>query len=155
MLPCIVARALGVLSVVSLASAQGPGVNRPIEPTSSYQVRTIQGFRVLVSRRLLEQKGEADEVLGELGKQLEAITKVVPAEPLARLRRVPFWVERDFVPDKAAVFRPSAENLRARGRTRTRPAAWRSPTRGTSSTGHAKSSPSLPSTSWPTRTIST
>jgi hypothetical protein len=115
MSPRIVALALSVLSIASWASAQGPGVKRPIEPTSSYQVRTIHGFRVLFSARLLEHKSEADEVLDELSKQLEAISKVVPAEPLRMLRRVPFWVERDFLLDKAALFRPSAENLRARG----------------------------------------
>lgn len=97
------------------SAAQGQATPHPGHSFSDYKEQTIQGFHVLVNKELLEHKSEADEVLGELSAQLEKVVKTVPPKPLGRLRKVRFWVERDLVPNKAAVFRVSAEGLLKRG----------------------------------------
>ena len=66
---------------------------------------------MLVNRRLLEHEREAAELLDELGSQLEKVSRVLPPGPLARLRKVRFWVERAATPDKAAEFHPSVNWL--------------------------------------------
>lgn len=105
---------LATSAALLLVKAEEPAA-RPFDPTSAYEPRTVHGFRVLVNKRLLEHEGEAQEVLAELGSQLEKVSRVVPENRLARLRSVWFWVERDARPDKAAEFHPSAGWLRDHG----------------------------------------
>ncbi|MHC4653970.1 MAG: DUF6259 domain-containing protein [Planctomycetota bacterium] len=63
-------------------------------PTSDYSSRKIEGWKVLVNNELLSEHVQlADEVLKLLKQQLYQITRVVPAEPLKELRRIPIWTE--------------------------------------------------------------
>jgi hypothetical protein len=67
----------------------------PWDPTSDYTPRSIEGWRVLVNKRLLTK--EHEELHAQTMKLLEdhlyRITRVVPAGPLAKLRKIPIWVE--------------------------------------------------------------
>jgi hypothetical protein len=63
-------------------------------PTSDYSSRKIEGWKVLVNDELLSEHAQlADDVLKLLKQQLYQITRVVPAESLKELRRIPIWVE--------------------------------------------------------------
>ena len=77
-----------------VAGADG-GVAYHNDPIGSYQSRSIAGFTVLVSQRLAEHPAEADASLLELVRQLDQIARVVPPRPLAELRKVSIWLERD------------------------------------------------------------
>lgn len=101
-------------ALLALPPAQAPR-DRAYDPTSAYEARVIEGFTVLVNRRLLGAPEEAREALGELGAQLKEVVRVVPPAPLARLREVRIWVERAARPDKAAEFHPSEAWLRDNG----------------------------------------
>jgi hypothetical protein len=98
-----------------LLAAQAPTRARPFDPTSDYEERDMQGFAVLVNRRLLEHKREANAALRELASQLERVARVVPPQPLAELRQVRIWMEWAHRPDKAAEFHPSVRWLRQNG----------------------------------------
>lgn len=80
-------------TVKSLARA----AERPdkVAPTSSYAKRTVEGWSVLLNPKLVAYPSLCDAVVKELTAQLFQITRVVPAGPLAKLRRVPIWVEVD------------------------------------------------------------
>jgi hypothetical protein len=84
----------------------GPAVKRP-SPTSVYEKREIAGFTVLVHPDLIARSEDAAEALAEMEKQLNAITKVVPAKPLAEIRKVRIWLEWDSYGASAAQFHPS------------------------------------------------
>jgi acetyl esterase/lipase len=80
--------------------------------------QTIEGWRVHLSRRLLEEQSEAvATALPLLRRQLQEIVRVVPAAAVARLREVPLWFspEYDGVPGRAE-YHPGAEWLRENGR---------------------------------------
>jgi hypothetical protein len=64
-------------------------------PTSAYESRTIEGWQVMLTPKLVADRTLCDAVVKTLGSQLFQITRVVPAKPLAKLRRIPIWVEVD------------------------------------------------------------
>lgn len=64
------------------------------DPTSAYREQDIEGWRVLVNEKLLVETNLCEQTLKLLAAQLYQIVRVVPAEPLAKLRRIPIWVER-------------------------------------------------------------
>jgi hypothetical protein len=97
------------LAIPTPATAGGP------DPTSAYTKRSIQGFTVLVNRRVLDHKKEAAEALEEVNARLERIAHVVPPKPLDRLRKVRIWVGWASHPEKLTEFHPSAEWLRENG----------------------------------------
>jgi len=65
------------------------------DSTNSYVDQQIEGWRVLVNKRLLveDQQELRDKTLRLLGDHLYRITRVVPADALNKLREVPIWVE--------------------------------------------------------------
>jgi len=63
------------------------------DPVEAYRERQIEGWRVLVHEKLLARTNLAEQTLKLLEVQLWQITRVVPAEALARLRQIPIWVE--------------------------------------------------------------
>lgn len=97
------------LAIPISATAAGP------DPTSAYAERSVQGFTVLVNRRVLEHEKEAAEELKEVDTQLGRIARVVPLRPLARLRRVRIWLEWASDAEALTVFHPSAQWLRENG----------------------------------------
>ena len=96
------------LAIPTPATAEGP------DPTSAYAKRSVQGFTVLVNRRLLEHKEEA-EALKELNAHLGRIASAVPPKPLAKLRKLRIWLEWANNSNSLVVFHPSAQWLRENG----------------------------------------
>jgi hypothetical protein len=77
------------------------------DPTDRYESRTVQGWAVLINPEVLKHPDEAKATLAELDAQLKKITAVVPAKPLAELKKVRIWVEWEAKPNGAAEFHPS------------------------------------------------
>ena len=114
----------------SISSAEGEEAIG-YDPTDSYKVTEIHGWKVYVQKRLYRQKKEVGkEALAILENQLFKVTRAVPEEKLARLKEVPIWlcdrkdgpihyhpakewlVDNDYNPDKAkAVDISRAENI--------------------------------------------
>jgi hypothetical protein len=65
------------------------------DPTDNYVEQQIEGWRVLVNKRLLEgeQQELREQTLRLLGDHLYRVTRVVPADALNKLREVSIWVE--------------------------------------------------------------
>lgn len=77
---------------------------RPVA-AGGYRRSVIEGWTTHVSNRLLTEQPQATErALALLGEQLRQITKVVPAGPLAEVRKVPLWLSPPY-----AGFGPTAE----------------------------------------------
>lgn len=102
------------MNTILLLLAIGHSPDRP-DPTSAYQVRTVEGFRVLVHPRVLEHEADAAAAMTELRAQLETIARVVPPKPLADLRKVTIWIEWNAKPNGAAEFHRSADWLKENG----------------------------------------
>jgi hypothetical protein len=116
--PSVLALALGLATLAAPEIAPPSPETRPaFEPTSDYVVKHVEGWDVLVSRRLL-RKGERE--LGErtlrlLGDHLYRITRAVPPGALANLRRIPIWVELAEGHHPCMCYHPSADWLREHG----------------------------------------
>lgn len=85
---------------------------------TGYETRSIEGWSVQISRRLLDEQADAvAAALPLLRAQLQEIVRVVPAAAVARLREVTLWFspEYDGVPGRAE-YHPDAGWLRANGR---------------------------------------
>lgn len=92
-----------------------PEVRHPrLDPTSTYQKQSIHGFTVLINPVVLTHPQAARAMQDELTSQLAAISQVMPAKPLAVLRKVWIWVEWDNR-EGAAEFHPSAAWLQQNG----------------------------------------
>lgn len=88
----------------------------PFDPTESYDVRTIEGWKVRVNQRLLRDEPElAAGVLALLQNHLYQATREVPAPALAKIRTVTLWVELDDPMVVAACYHPDAGWLRGHG----------------------------------------
>jgi hypothetical protein len=86
----------------------------PWDGIDRYEERKIEGWRVLVNKALLkkDQQELCDETLKQLGHQLYEITRVVPADALTKLRKVPVWVELAHPRHPCMCYHPSADWLR-------------------------------------------
>lgn len=84
-------------------------------PTSAYKRESVQGFTILIHPEVLAHQQEAKEMRAELSQQLTAISRNVPAKPLAALRKVRIWVEWAKRSQGAAEFHPSAQWLNQHG----------------------------------------
>lgn len=85
------------------------------DPVSAYEERDIEGWKVFVNQKLLADTNLCNETLKLLGAQLYQITRVVPAGPLAKLRQIPFWVERSDPLFPCMCFHESPDWLREHG----------------------------------------
>lgn len=76
--------------------------------------KNIEGWKVLVSDRLLQNEQKATErALELLTQQLQEITRVVPAEAVTELRKVPLWFSPAYPGVKQrAEYHPGADWLR-------------------------------------------
>ena len=85
---------------------------------ASHQTNSIEGWRVLVSERLLaEDKAATDKALELLRLQLQEIVRVVPAPAVTELRKVPLWFSPEYPGVKPrAEYHPGAGWLRDNGR---------------------------------------
>ena len=85
----------------------------PYDPTDAYDVRMIEGWRVLVNKRFVEQEPKlCDETLKLLAAQLYQITRMVPAPAVEKLRKVTIWVEEDEPHHKCMAYHPDRGWLR-------------------------------------------
>ena len=101
------------LSLILTACLALPGA----EPTESYTVKDIEGWRVLISAELMKKEHESlrADALKLLESQLYQITRVVPAEALAKLRKVTIWVERAHPRHPCMCYHVSPEWLKQHG----------------------------------------
>jgi hypothetical protein len=101
------------LSLILTACLALPGA----EPTALYSVKQIEGWRVLISAELMKKEHESlrGDVLKLLESQLYQITRVVPTEALAKLRKVTIWVERAHPRHPCMCYHVSPEWLKQHG----------------------------------------
>jgi hypothetical protein len=93
----------------------GNVTTQPI-PTSQYEVRTIEGWKVYVNRILLnEQAPVGADALKVLAGKLYDITRVVPERKCAELKKVPLWLGVDDGPNDRAQYHPSPDWLKKHG----------------------------------------
>lgn len=105
---------VGMLLVL-VVSALAIGAEPP-KPTS-HTKRDIEGWTVHIDARLLEgpDRELGDRALRILANRLYDIALVMPADKLARLRKVPIWIDRTHGGLRPAQYHPSAGWLRANG----------------------------------------
>jgi Mlc titration factor MtfA (ptsG expression regulator) len=84
----------------------------------SHDVRLIAGWTVHVNAKLFETDAPAlEKALQLLRAQLEEIVRVVPAQAVAELRKVPLWINPEYPKvQPRAEFHPGADWLRENGR---------------------------------------
>lgn len=82
-----------------------------------YRERRIEGWTVLVNRRLLTKDNQdlCDRTLKLLGVQLYQVTRVVPVKAVAKLRKISIWVELAHPRHPCMCYHPSADWLREHG----------------------------------------
>jgi hypothetical protein len=82
------------------------------------QTKTIEGWTVHISDRLLHENKEATlRAVELLTSQLADIVKIVPSPAVAQLRKVPLWVSPEYAGvQPRAEYHPDAGWLRAHGR---------------------------------------
>lgn len=67
----------------------------PFHPTDQYETREIEGWTVLVNKRLIRDQPElAEQALTLLRHQLYQVLRKVPTAPVEKLRTVRFWHQR-------------------------------------------------------------
>jgi len=84
----------------------------PWDTTDRYEPRDVQGWHVLINRRLLDDKTLCGDVLTLLDFQLYQITRKVPPAALGKLRTIKIWVERAEPHHPCMAFHPDAGWLR-------------------------------------------
>jgi hypothetical protein len=84
----------------------------PDPATQAYAERQVEGWTVRVNERLLADKELSARVLRLLQEDLYRITRVLPADAVTRLRKVPIWVELDHPQHPCACYHTSADWLR-------------------------------------------
>jgi len=103
-----------------VGDALGQGMVSLLEgrTAASHQTNSIEGWRVLISGRLLaEEKAATEEALGLLRVQLQEIVRTVPAAAVAKLREVPLWFSPEYPGvQPRAEYHPGAGWLRDNGR---------------------------------------
>jgi hypothetical protein len=82
------------------------------DPTSRYEEQTLEGWKVLIHRDLLDDAELAEPTLTLLRHQLYQMTRVVPAPALEKLRQVTIWVEKDEPHHPCMAYHPDAGWLR-------------------------------------------
>jgi hypothetical protein len=114
---------LGAILLVTVAwcgaalPARSDEPKRPYDSTREYEPRRLEGWKLLVNKRLVaeEHRELREKTLRVLGDQLFQITRVVPAEALAKLRAIPIWVELQEPHHPCMCYRPDANWLREHG----------------------------------------
>src|SRR5262245_8374015 len=117
-------RQAGILIAFALISLSGRcaenaerkiSIPKPTYDTiDRYAEREIEGWRVLVNQRLLDKDHGAlcDRTLKLLDDHLYRISRVVPAEALAKLHQIPIWVELAHPRHPCMCYHESADWLR-------------------------------------------
>ncbi len=83
------------------------------DPTDRYDVRLVEGWTVLVSKRFLAREPKlARETLALLSQQLRQIVRRVPAAAVKKLRTIHFWVEEIEPHHPCMTYHPNPDWLR-------------------------------------------
>jgi hypothetical protein len=102
-----------LISITSMALAPE---TPEYDPSSSYQIETIEGWQTYWNKRLVNGDPQlAAEVRTELERQLKAIAETVPADKVAQLRKSKIWIERLHPKFPCACYHPSARWLEENG----------------------------------------
>src|SRR5262245_36962652 len=110
-------RILVVLGVLVCLPGAAPPPRPAYDPEGAYVGLRVRGWTVKVNRRLFvkENEGLRKEVLELLDDHLYRIARVVPGPALAKLRKVPLWVELAHPLHPCMCYHPSAGWLRRHG----------------------------------------
>jgi hypothetical protein len=100
---CLVLAALGAHAPDAEAAARPKAAEakpkkpaKPtFEPTSAFERQQVEGWPVLVHKKVLAKKDLWERTLRQLQVQLYNITRMVPAKAVERLRQVRIWVEEN------------------------------------------------------------
>jgi hypothetical protein len=109
---------LAVLAWASEATAAAAEKPKPAyDPIDQYETRRLEGWTLRINKRLLtdDRRELRDKTLRVLGDQLFQITRVVPAEALAKLRKITIWVELNDPHHPCMCYHPDAGWLREHG----------------------------------------
>ena len=85
---------------------------KKFDPTKKYKALELEGWRVVVNKKLLRNEPElAQETLSLLRFQLYQITRVVPRPALVKLKQVKIWVEESEPHHPCMCYHPDVEWL--------------------------------------------
>ena len=89
----------------------------PYDPTSAYREEKIEGWLIRVNKKLdvSDNIDLRDKTLKLLGDHLYRITREIPEEALAKLRKIPIWVELAHPKHPCMCYHPGARWLKANG----------------------------------------
>jgi hypothetical protein len=86
------------------------------EPTTAYEKRELEGWQIIVNKRLLREDPEtAAAALKQLEYQLYEIVRRLPEVSVTKLREIPIWLELDEPHHACAVYHPEVDWLRNHG----------------------------------------
>jgi hypothetical protein len=112
-MPAAVLCALVLL--VSSDAAKEPEKPR-YEPTSAYRVQDVEGWKIYVYHRLLDDRKElGSRALQLLRVKLYDINRAVPSRALEKLHAIPIWLELEDKGWPCACYHPSKEWLTSHG----------------------------------------
>lgn len=104
------------IGLAAIGTAPGGDAPASFEPTASYQVRTVEGWKVYVSRRLTADDPDLGRRALELLQfKLYDTGCALPGRALEKLRRVPLWLELADRDVKGACYHPSRKWLAEHG----------------------------------------
>lgn len=110
--------ALMIIFTCTLGNVETPApTTRPaatFDSTDSYRSQVIEGWKVRVNLKLLEQENLCKETLAELQNQLHQITKKIPRDTLVKLKKITIWTELNG-PVIGMCYHPSADWLKEHG----------------------------------------
>lgn len=88
------------------------------DPPKGYQARTVEGWTVLVSEKLLEEDGDAtSRTLKLLQAQLKTVLQVLPEQAVTHVRGVSIWLSPTYPGSRpTGEYHPDAGWLRQHGR---------------------------------------
>lgn len=84
----------------------------PDPATQKYADREIEGWSIRVNELLLADKDLSEQTLRLLKEDLSHLQRILPAEAIAKLRKVKIWVELDHPAHPCACYHESANWLR-------------------------------------------
>ncbi|MGE0431690.1 MAG: hypothetical protein AB7K09_04550 [Planctomycetota bacterium] len=97
------------------AADNAPADNAAAAPARTYTDVDIEGWTVTVEHAVTADVEHWTAVRKEIGSQLFAVSRRVPAAALARLREIRIWVERSVPHCICACYHPNPAWLRDRG----------------------------------------